>query len=38
MVSLPNDHLGYAITWFGLALVLAGVFGVWARGLWRASL
>jgi surfeit locus 1 family protein len=38
MVRLPNDHLGYAITWFGLALVLAGVFSVWARGLWRASL
>jgi surfeit locus 1 family protein len=30
-VSLPNDHLGYALTWFGLALVLVGVFGFWVR-------
>ncbi len=30
-VSLPNNHLGYALTWFGLALGLAGVFGVWLR-------
>jgi surfeit locus 1 family protein len=32
--SLPrpsNSHLGYAITWFGLALSLLGVFFVWAR-------
>ena len=27
----PNDHLSYAITWFGLAAVLVVVFGVWAR-------
>lgn len=26
-----NDHLGYAITWFGLAAALAGVFAFWAR-------
>jgi len=34
IVSFPNNHLGYAITWFGLALVLAGVTGafVWTRG------
>ncbi|MCH8348123.1 MAG: hypothetical protein IH901_06490 [Proteobacteria bacterium] len=25
-VNIPNNHLGYAITWFGLALALAGVF------------
>ena len=30
--SFPNNHLGYAITWYGLALVLAVVFGVWAAG------
>lgn len=24
-VNLPNDHLGYALTWFGLALVWAGM-------------
>jgi surfeit locus 1 family protein len=31
-VSLPNNHLQYAVTWYGLALVLAVVFIVWARG------
>lgn len=30
VVHLPNNHLQYALTWFGLALVLAGVFLVWA--------
>lgn len=25
-VDFPNNHLGYAITWFGLAAALAGVF------------
>ena len=29
-VELPNNHLGYAITWFGLALALLGVFTVFA--------
>ncbi len=28
-VRLPDDHLQYAITWFGLALALAGVYIVW---------
>ena len=28
-VKLPDNHLGYAITWFGLALGLAGVYVVW---------
>ncbi len=32
VVSFPNSHLGYAITWFGLALALAAVYGVFA---WR---
>ena len=27
--SFPNNHLGYAITWYGLALVLAGSFAAW---------
>lgn len=27
-VELANNHLGYAITWFGLALALLGVSGV----------
>src|SRR5204863_273324 len=30
-VSLRNDHLQYAITWFGLAVVLVFVFGFWVR-------
>jgi surfeit locus 1 family protein len=33
--NLPNNHLQYAITWFGLAAVLAGVFAVFARGQYR---
>jgi cytochrome oxidase assembly protein ShyY1 len=28
-VKLRNDHFGYAMTWFGLAAVLAIMFGVW---------
>jgi surfeit locus 1 family protein len=31
-VSLRNDHLQYALTWFGLAAALAVIFGLWARG------
>ena len=26
VVNLPNNHLQYALAWFGLALVLVGVF------------
>jgi surfeit locus 1 family protein len=33
--SFPNSHLGYALTWYGLALVLAGSFGVWTVGRMR---
>jgi surfeit locus 1 family protein len=29
VVNLPDNHLQYAITWFGLALGLAGVYVVW---------
>lgn len=29
-VKLKNDHLGYAITWFGLAASLVAVFLAWA--------
>lgn len=27
--KLRNEHLQYALTWFGLALAVAGAFGVW---------
>jgi surfeit locus 1 family protein len=30
-VNLPNNHLQYAITWFGLAVALAAVFIAFAR-------
>jgi surfeit locus 1 family protein len=33
VIAFPNNHIGYALTWFGLALALAGVFGAWARRL-----
>jgi len=29
LASIPNDHLEYAIMWFGLAAAAAGVFGVY---------
>jgi surfeit locus 1 family protein len=29
-IELRNDHLQYALTWFGLAIVLAGTFGAYA--------
>lgn len=35
LVEFPNNHLGYALTWFGLAGGLAGVFFVFARGRLR---
>jgi surfeit locus 1 family protein len=31
-VALPNNHLQYALTWFGLAACLVGVFAFWLRG------
>jgi cytochrome oxidase assembly protein ShyY1 len=31
-VKLRNDHLGYALTWFGLAATLAAVFAFWLWG------
>jgi surfeit locus 1 family protein len=31
-ISLPDNHLQYAITWFGLALGLAGVYVTWLAG------
>ncbi|HWP27564.1 MAG TPA: SURF1 family cytochrome oxidase biogenesis protein [Xanthobacteraceae bacterium] len=34
-IALPDDHLQYALTWYGLAAVLAVVFAVWAHGRLR---
>lgn len=31
-VHLKDDHLHYAITWFGLACAVAIAFGVWLKG------
>lgn len=31
-VDIPNNHLSYAITWFGLAI---GLLGVYLASLWR---
>lgn len=36
VVHLRNEHLQYAITWYGLALVLVVVFAGWARSSGRA--
>jgi cytochrome oxidase assembly protein ShyY1 len=36
-VRLRNDHLRYALTWYGLAAALAAVFAVWATKRRRAS-
>ncbi|MGH6954065.1 MAG: SURF1 family cytochrome oxidase biogenesis protein [Alphaproteobacteria bacterium] len=30
-VKLRNEHLGYALTWYGLALALASVYLVYRR-------
>lgn len=29
MIDMPNNHLQYAVTWYGLAAALLGVMGVW---------
>lgn len=34
-ISFPNRHLEYALTWYGLAASLLGVFLVYARGRLR---
>ena len=31
-IHLRDDHLQYAITWFGLALAVAVAFAIWLRG------
>lgn len=35
--SPGNPHLGYALTWFGLALAWIAIFSLWARGRLRAA-
>jgi cytochrome oxidase assembly protein ShyY1 len=35
--QLRNDHLQYALTWYGLALTLLGVFAVWLWGRLRQT-
>ncbi len=34
-INLPNNHWQYALTWYGLALALIGVYGVWLAGRLR---
>lgn len=34
-ISFPNDHLQYAVTWYGLAAVLAVIVGLLAYRGWR---
>jgi cytochrome oxidase assembly protein ShyY1 len=36
-VQLKDDHMQYAITWFGLALAVVIAFAVWAQGRRRAQ-
>jgi surfeit locus 1 family protein len=36
-LAIANNHLGYALTWFGIALTLVGVFGAWAWGRLRST-
>lgn len=37
VVALPDNHLQYALTWFGLAAVLAIAFATWAFGTERLA-
>lgn len=32
----PNNHLSYAVTWYGLALALLVIFGSWVRKVLRS--
>lgn len=36
VISFPNNHLVYALTWFGLAALVAGGAGLMVRDEWRA--
>jgi surfeit locus 1 family protein len=35
IVAFPNNHLSYALTWFGMAAALVGVFGAYAASRLR---
>lgn len=37
LASIPNRHLEYALTWFGLALTLFVVASAYAARLWRSG-
>ena len=37
VVKLPDNHLQYAITWFGLGAALVGVYGFWVFGRFRRT-
>ncbi|MGB1088618.1 MAG: SURF1 family cytochrome oxidase biogenesis protein, partial [Alphaproteobacteria bacterium] len=36
-LAIKNDHLEYALTWFGLALTLIGVYIAWHVQAARAA-
>jgi surfeit locus 1 family protein len=36
LINLPNNHFQYALTWYGLALVLLVVAGARLKGRWRS--
>ena len=36
-ITIPNRHLEYALTWFGLAATLIGFYAFFARVQWRES-
>ena len=37
LIDIPNNHLGYALTWYGLAAALAGVFVAYASSRRRSA-
>ena len=36
-IAFPNNHLEYALTWFGLAIAWVVAFAVYARGALRTN-
>ena len=35
ILAFPNNHLSYAMTWFGVAAALVGVFAAFAGSRWK---